>query len=393
MNVMTWWTRAAIAGLTMLALALLTGALAVQADELKIGAVGTLSGGGTEWGKALQRGMTVAVDEINEAGGVRAGGTSYTLKMIMYDDQYTAQGGTTAATRLINVDGVKFIIGPVGSPPALGVVSVANPAGVIVLSDGYSAKILTPESKYNFRIQIPTEYFAPGMAKWLAKTYPNAKKVGFISPNDAVGQTLVPVQVVAYKAAGIETVYDEKFDRGMADFTPLITRMMARGADIFELDGDAPGDAGLMVKQARQMGYKGIIIQTGGPGIDEIMRVAGKLAEGFLSYDLFDPADPGAQEFVKRYRAQFTGPISGLSPIYYNGTKILVEAIRRADSVDVDKVKEQLEKLDGFHTLFGPVRWDGKERYGVRHQLVHDFFVSEVKDGKVVPIARVGHEN
>jgi branched-chain amino acid transport system substrate-binding protein len=392
MNAKNWWAGAAIAGLTMLAFVLMMGAPAVQAEELKIGAVGTLSGGGTEWGKALQRGLTVAIDEINEAGGVKVGNKTYTLKMIMYDDQYTAQGGTTAAIRLINVDGVKFIIGPVGSPPALGVVAVANPAKVIVLSDGYSGKILTPESKYNFRIQIPTEYFAPGMAKWLAKTYPKAKKVGFISPNDAVGQTLVPVQIEAYKAAGIETVSDEKFDRGMADFTPLITRMVARGADIFELDGDAPGDAGLMVKQARQMGYKGIIIQTGGPGTDEIMRVAGKLADDFLTYDLFDPADPSGAEFVKRYRAQFTGPINGLSPIYYNGMKILAEALRRAGSLDTDKVKGELEKLDGFQTLFGPVRWDGKERYGVRHQLVHDFFVTQVKDGKAKPIARVSHE-
>ena len=93
-------------------------------EELKIGAVGTLSGGGTEWGLALQRGMTVAVDEINAAGGVKVGGKSYTIKMIMYDDQYTAQGGTTAATRLVNVDGVKFIIGPVGSPPVLGVLEL-----------------------------------------------------------------------------------------------------------------------------------------------------------------------------------------------------------------------------------------------------------------------------
>ena len=163
-------------------LAIVLGAAPGWGEDLKIGAVGTLSGGGTEWGLALQRAVTVAFDEINAAGGVKVGGKSYTLKMIMYDDQYTAQGGTTAATRLVNVDNVKFILGPIGSPPALGVVAVTNPAKVIALSNGYSPKILTPESKYSFRMQIPTDLFAPAVARWLRQTYPKMVKIGIMQP-------------------------------------------------------------------------------------------------------------------------------------------------------------------------------------------------------------------
>lgn len=375
------------------ALAVLIAAAPGWTEELKIGAVGTLSGGGTEWGLALQRGMTVAVDEINSAGGVKVGGKSYTMKMIMYDDAYTAQGGTTAATRLVNVDGVKFIIGPVGSPPTLGVVAVTTPAKVLVLSNGYSPKILTPESKYNFRVQIPTDYFAPSVARWLRHTYPQMKRVGIISPNDAVGQTLAPLHVEAYNASNFDVVFDEKYDRGLKDFGPLLTRMMVRGAELLELDGNAPGEAGLMVKQARQLGYKGVIIQTGGPGLEEIIRVAGPFAEGFLSYDLFDPSDPAVQGYVKGYRAKYDGPIPGISVMYYNATRILHEAFKKANSIEVEKVREALEGLEGTPTIFGPVRWTGKERYGINHQLLHDFFISEIKDGKVRVKARVGGGN
>ncbi|MFI5400302.1 MAG: ABC transporter substrate-binding protein [SAR324 cluster bacterium] len=382
-----------IVGSAALAFAVAAAVTVAHAEELKIGAVGPLSGGGTDWGLALQRGVTVAMDEINAAGGVKVGATTYTLKMIMYDDQYAAQGGTTAATRLIEVDGVKFILGPVGSPPALGVVSVTGPAKVIALTDGYSPKILNADSKYNFRVQIPTEYFAPAISRWLRKTYPQATKVGFISPNDAVGQTLVPIHIKAYKDAGFETVSTDMFDRGLTDFSPLITRLMSRGADVFELDGNAPGDAGLMVKQARQLGYKGVIIQTGGPGVDEVIRVAGPFAEGFLTYDLFDPTEKAAQGFVAQYHAKFQGPINGLSPIWYNATKLLAEALRRAGALDTDKVRDALEHLDGFPSLLGPVKWDGTERYGIRHQLVHAFFISEVKNGKVVPVTRLGEAN
>lgn len=377
----------------VLALSLLLAVPAASAEELKIGGSGALSGAGTDWGIALQRGIQVAMDEINAAGGVKVGSKTYTLKLVIYDDQYTAQGGTTVATRLINVDGVKFIIGPVGSPAALGVIGVTGPAKVIALTNGYNPKILSPESKYNFRIQLPTEYFAPGVASWLSKTYPHVKKAGFITPNDSVGQSLTPIHIAVYKELGIENVSNEMYDRGLTDFNPLITRMMARGADLLELDGTAPGDAGLITKQARQLGFKGLIIQTGGPGIDEVIKVAGKLAEDFLSYDLFDPNDKSGQTFVTAYRAKYQGPINGLSAVYYNTTKLLAEAIRRAGTLDTDKVRDQIEKLDGFPSLFGPVRWGGQARYGINHQLLHDFFVSQVKNGQVVPVGRVSGAN
>jgi branched-chain amino acid transport system substrate-binding protein len=369
---------------------LLLGAGAAAAEELKIGAIGTLSGSGTEWGLSVQRGATLAIDEINAAGGLKIGGKTYNPKLVMYDDQYTAQGGTTAATRLVNVDEVKFVIGPVGSPAVLGAINVTNPAEVIVLSNGYSPKILVPENKYNFRVQITTNEFAPGIAQWLKKEKPEAKKVGLLSPNDAVGQSVTPIQVKAYKDAGFDVVFDEKFDRGLADFSSLITRMMTRNVDIFDVDSNAPGDAGLMVKQARQLGFKGVIIQTGGPGIDEIIKVAGPLAEGFLSYDLFDQKAAEAQDFIKAYKAKYQGEaLLSLTPLYYNAAKILMDALKKADSIDVEKVRTTLEKMDGAPTLLGPLRWSGQELYGIRHQLLHDFFVSEVKGGKIETIARL----
>ena len=101
---------------------MMAGLGSAQAQEtLKIGGVGPLSGGGTAWGLAAQRGMEIAIEEINAAGGVKAEGKTHKLQLVMYDDQYTGAGGKAAAERLVNQDKVKFIIGPVGSPPALGV--------------------------------------------------------------------------------------------------------------------------------------------------------------------------------------------------------------------------------------------------------------------------------
>ena len=112
----------------MAAVALSAGVMAQE--ELKIGGIGSLSGGGTAWGIALQRGVQMAVDEVNAAGGLKVGDKTYKPRLVMFDDQYTAAGGRLAADRLINVEQTKFIIGPIGSPSVLGAVAVTSPASV-----------------------------------------------------------------------------------------------------------------------------------------------------------------------------------------------------------------------------------------------------------------------
>src|ERR1051325_9652357 len=92
---------------------------ALAQDVLKIGAIGSPSGGGTAWGLAIQRGAELAIDEVNKAGGLKVGDKTYNVELLMRDDQYTGQGGKTAAERLVFQDKVKFIVGPIGSNPVL----------------------------------------------------------------------------------------------------------------------------------------------------------------------------------------------------------------------------------------------------------------------------------
>ncbi|MBN8956636.1 MAG: ABC transporter substrate-binding protein [Rhizobiales bacterium] len=375
----TAWKAATIA------VALLAGTATTYAqEELKIGAIGSLSGGGTAWGLALQRGVTLAIDEATKAGGLKIGGKTYMPKLVMYDDQYTATGGKTAADRLVNLDKVKYIIGPIGSPPVLASVAVSSPAKVIQLSNGFAPAILKNDAKspYNFRVMNSNVEFGPAMIKWLHKNYPAIKKVALIAPNDAVGQAVIPTLVEAYKANGIE-VWTEMYDRGMKEFTPLLTRMMAQNVDLFDLNSNAPGEAGLLLKQARQAGYQKMIWQVGGPSVDEIINVAGPLADGFLSYETFDFSSPQAQAFDKAYHAKWDGIINAQAPGWYNAAKILFKAMETAGSTDVTAVRDALMKVEGYDSgMYGPVIWGGQADYGVAHQLLLPFWIVEVKNGK-----------
>jgi len=377
------WRSAALGAALMVC-----AAAGTQAQEvLKIGGVAPLSGGGTAWGLAAQRGIQLAVDDLNAAGGIKAEGKTFKLELVMYDDQYTGQGGKVAAERLVNQDKVKFIIGPVGSPPALGVISVTNPAKVIAMTNGYAPQILkndTPDP-YNFRIYNTNIEFGPPMIKWLKENVPTIKKVGLLAPNDAVGQSVAGALAEDYKKQGIEAVVD-LFERGPKEFTPLILRMMGQKVDAFEFDGNSPGDAGVMLKQIRQAGFRGTVIQIGGPAIDEIMETAGPAAEGFLSYDIIDWDNPVAQRLRAAYEKKYgKGIINAFMPAFYHSVLVLTEAIKKADSLDTDKVRTALESTGGFDAgIYGPIKWVGKESYGVNRQMVMRYYLSEVKGGKII---------
>ncbi len=382
------WRIAALGAAMSLALALPAGAQEV----LKIGGIGPLSGGGTAWGLATQRGIELAIDDINSAGGVKADGKSYKLELIMYDDQYTGQGGKAAAERVVNQDKVKFVIGPIGSPPALATIGVTNPAKVIALTNGYAAAILKNDNKdpYNFRMINTSVEFGPPIISWLKQNRPEVKKVGMLAPNDAVGQSVATQLAEDYKKQGYEVVL-EFFERGIKEFTPLILRMMAQRVDSFEFDGNSPGDVGLMVKQMRQAGFKGTLIQIGGPGIDEVIQIAGPHAEGYLSYDVFDWSTPAGQKLQADYEKKYgKGIINAQMPAFFHITKLLAEAINRAGTLDVDKVRDAIRKTDGYDIgLYGPIRWGGEETYGVRHQILLPYFISEVKGGKIVKLDKL----
>jgi branched-chain amino acid transport system substrate-binding protein len=373
---------------------LLSAGTAVAQEELKVGAIGSLSGGGTAWGLALQRGVTLAIDEVTKAGGLKIGGKTYMPKLVMYDDQYTATGGKTAAERLVNLDKVKYIIGPIGSPPVLSSIAVTIPNKVVQLSNGFAPAILKNDagSPYNFRVMNSNTEFGPAMIKWLHANYPNIKKVALIAPNDAVGQAVLPTLVEAYKALGIE-VWTDMYERGTKEFGPLLTRMIAQKVDLFDLNSNAPGEAGLLLKQARQAGYDKLIWQVGGPSVEEIVAVAGPLAEGFLSYDVFDFSSAQAQQFEKAYHAKWDGIINAQAPGWYNAAKILFKALETAGSTDVDAVRDAVMKVEGWDPgMYGAVSWGGKADYGVAHQLLLNFWIVEVKQGKSVIRAKLTPE-
>jgi len=164
-----------------------------------------------------------------------------------------------------------------------------------------------------------------------------------------------------------------------------MARMMAQNVDALDLNSNAPGEAALLLKQARQSGFKKPIWQIGGPAVDEMIEIAGPMAEGFVSLNVFDFSSPQAKKFVDSYRKEFgDGVINAQAPMWYNAAKIMMESIQRAGTAtDATAVRDSLEKLEGYDAgLYGPVRWGGMGDYDVNHQLLLKFWMVKVQGGK-----------
>ncbi|QHI97463.1 ABC transporter substrate-binding protein [Xylophilus rhododendri] len=379
-------TRAALAALP---LAFLASQAWAQQETLKIGAIVTLSGPGAAWGQAMKNAAELAADKANGAGGLEVGGRKYKVEVVAYDDKYQAGEAVTVANRLVFEDKVKFIIGPTGSAPTLAVQPTTEKNGVMTSTLGFTDKALAAAKPLSFRPVITTMEFAEPQIAWMIRNQ-GVKKAGGLFPNDESGQVIARDLDAAYKRHGGELAAKEFFERERVDFTPLLTRMLARGIDTIELDGNSPATAGLITKQARELGFKGKIVRTGGPATAELVTVAGKdAAEGMIVHAAIDPSLPSTRAYLDQYTAKYKVAPNGFSPAFYDFATMLFEAMRRAGTTtDATKVAGEMEKMRDFPGVLGKLNWTGKASYGIDRQMAVPFYVAEIKGGTETILAR-----
>lgn len=364
---------------------LLFGQNVFAQETLKIGALVTLSGPASAWGLAMKNAAELAADKVNAEGGLEVGGKKYKIEIVPYDDKYQANEAMTVSNRLVFEDKVKFVVGPLGSAPAVAILPIMQKNKVITTTMAFTPKALGKDMPYSFRVVATTAEVSQPQIDWLVKTQ-GVKKVGALFPNDESGQAIAKDLEASYKAAGATMSAKEFFERERVDFVPMLTRMFARGIDAIELDGNSPATAGLIVKQARELGFKGKIIRTGGPATADIVNVAGKAAtDGMFVHTPLNPTLPSTKAYMDAYQAKYKSPMNGFSPSFYDGTNMMFEAMRRAGTVtDTDKVRDEMAKLKDFKGALGTLNWTGEKSYGINQQLDFPFYVAEVKDGAEV---------
>lgn len=360
-----------------------------SAETLKLGVVATLSGAGTAWGIAMQGAAELAAEDVNSKGGLEVGGKKYKVEVVAYDDHYKAADALTAFNRLVFDDNIKFVVGPLGSAPALALLPVSTENKIITMTMAFTPKALSPEYKYSFRPVIPSDVFSDPQVKWVVDKL-GAKRIGGLFPNDESGQQVGAANEAGYAAVGAKFVAKEFFERERVDFVPLLTRVLAQNIDAFELDGNSPQTAGLLVKQLRELGFKGPIIRTGGDATADILKIAGKEAtENVYVHQPINTDSPLIQAYTKRFEAKYNMPLNAFSPFFYTNVQMLFAGMQKAGTVtDTDKIREAVLNLKDFDSVLGKVNWMGEALWKSNQQLEAPFYVALIKGGAAHVMAK-----
>ncbi len=364
----------------------------------KLGFIGPLTGPAAPWFLPFMGGAEMAVDEINEQGGIVIGGQRYALQIVVADDKVQPEESVTAVQKLIFDEKVEYIFGPIGTSCAMAVRPITEENHVVLFAATTAGPSfpLGPEYPYTFAFLSAPQFIADAGYQWLAENHPAVKRVALISGHTTSGEEAQELASNAAEARGMEVVARELFEMGATDFTPFVTRMLAREPDLIDTTPSTPSSCALIVKQAREMGYAGLLFSCTPPEAAVLRVAAGvEYAEGFIgvSFAVWEKgtAEERAfyQRFVERYGKELWSDVAAGG---YFWVHWMVQVFEEVDSFDVDVVVPAMEesKLEMFGYTY---RWTGEEEWGIPHERWGShYFVRIFQDGEWEPVATIEME-
>lgn len=362
--------------------------------ELTVGMAGAMSGTGAQWGAVVDRSCRLAIEDINAKGGIIIEGQRYTLGLKTYDHAYDPTRGLEIAKRMLAVDKVSWIVshGATAMRPVIPITEENKVIHMTILGGSGSRTFMKQNYTYNMIITAPDSHSL--MWEWVTKNHPEWRTTVGMQPDDSSGwEAMKDVKEKILPKFGIKMLADTFYRRGQTDFYPALINLLGAKPDVFDVQNIPPADKGRVIKQAREMGYKGSFISSEAGTIEPVLQIAGSYAEGFIFGAPIDPnssfATPEEKTFydkwMKAYGGQFDltcAPISG-------GIYIVAQAMMKANSLDTDKINKIIQTSE-FDVLGRKVRMGGVSVYGPPpRQVISPYGIYIVEGGKTKMIGTV----
>jgi branched-chain amino acid transport system substrate-binding protein len=326
-------------------------------------------------------GAQLAEKYFNARGGVN--GTP--IKLIFQDAAGDTNTAINAFTTLINQNKVVGIVGPTLSTQAFASDPIADRAKVPVLAPSNTAKGIPQIGEFIARVSAPVAQVAPNAVKAALKQNPKIKKVAVMfAQNDTFATSETGTFQETAKTLGLEVVTVQKFQTTDNDFTTQVTSVLSANVDLVIISGLA-NDGGNLIKQLRQLGYKGAIIGGNGLNTANMFPVCGKLCDGVLIAQAYNPSvkNTANNAFVEAYKAQYKKDPPQFSAQAFTAVQVFVEALKVVDrkkklsATPLEEVRIALNTaiLEGkYRTPLGEVNFDKEGEI-----LQKAFYVAQIK--------------
>jgi branched-chain amino acid transport system substrate-binding protein len=350
---------------------------AAAQTPIKIGASMSVTGTYAKPGSYQKEGYDVCIDELNAKGGL----LGRKVELVIYDDQSQPATAVKLYEKLITEDKVDAVMGPYSSAVSEAVANVTEKyKKVMVAPLAATTSIFKKGRKYIFMVITPAENYLDGLIDMAAKR--GLKTVAIINEDTLFPKASAAGTAEAAKKRGMPVVLQEAYPKGNTDFSALLVKIKAANPDVIAA-GTYFDDAVAITRQMKELNVtpKMFGLTVGGdlPEFYDLLKQNAEYVYGSTQWDEPLPY-PGQKEFLAAYTKKFKHEPSYHAAAGYAGCLIYGEAVKRAGTLDADKVREQLLKME-IKTAFGDYKVDA-DGFQVAHKMV----MLQWQDGKRVVV-------
>jgi branched-chain amino acid transport system substrate-binding protein len=365
------------------ALALAVGGVvpATAQGPIRIGASLSLTGTYAKPGKYQQEGYQLCAKEINAKGGL----LGRKVEFVVYDDQSNQSTGVRLYEKLITEDKVDAVIGPYSSPITDVVAGVTEKYKKVMVAPLAATTAIfkrPPDKKryYIFMVISPAEVYLEGLVDMAAKR--GLKTVAILNEDTLFAKASATGTAEIAKKKGLQVVFNEAYPKGHQDFSALLIKIKATNPDVVAAS-TYYDDAVAITRQMRELNLNpkmyGVTVGGDLPEFYDLLKQSAEYIYGATQWEHTLPY-PGQKEFFEAYKKEFGREPAYHSAAGYAGCQTYMEGVKRAGTLDSDKVREHLLKLE-MRTMFGDYKVD-EDGFQIAHKMV----VFQWQDGKKVTV-------
>ena len=344
----------------------------VEGDTIYLGAAVSLTGKYSANGINTRNGYEFAVNYVNDHGGVKVGGKAYKLKIAYYDDESTPARGAQLVERLVNQDGIDYMLGPFSSGLTKAIAPVTEKYKVpMVEAEGAARSLFTQGYRYMFAPLSTSEQYvasavtlAAEMAEKQGKQ-PSSVRIAMAFENDPFSLDVRAGVVEEAKKYGMQIVVDDKLPRDLDDMSATLTKVKALKPDVLIVSGHEKG-ANTAAREIKQMEVNVPMVVATQCESGKIVEQFGKSVEGFLcptqwaeTLNYKGKYFGSAMDYYKAFLAAHPDYKQVPYQCAQASAAILIwkEAFERANSFDKEKVRDALAATD-MDTFYGHIQFN-----------------------------------
>jgi branched-chain amino acid transport system substrate-binding protein len=360
-------TRKIFGALAAAAVVLAAGVVTEAQGPIRVGASLSLTGTYAKLGKNQHEGYQLCEKDLNAKGGL----LGRKVQFVVYDDQSMPPTGVRLYEKLITEDKVDAVMGPYSSPITEAVVNVTEKYKKIMVTPLAATTSIfrkEPRRKYIVMVLSPAEVYLEGLIDMAVKR--GLKTVAVVNEDTLFSKAAASGAVELAKKKGMQVVFTEAYPKGNTDFSALLTKIKAVNPDVIAA-ATYFDDAVALTRQMKELNVNPKMYGvTVGGDLPEFYDILKGSAEYIYGATQWEPvlSYPGNKEWFESYKAEFKHEPSYHSAAGYAGCLIYAEGVKRAGSLDADKVREQLLKLE-TRTMFGDYKVD-QDGFQTAHKMV-----------------------